>query len=124
VDELLQLWEGIPAYDIAKEAGARDFTLRAMLLWTIHDFLGYGIVGGFSHQGFSAYPCCGCNLGAEYSVELGKQTFGGTWRWLPQGHNYRSAEMKDLFNGNLENRPKLPPVTVEEQMKHAADYEA
>jgi len=56
VEELLQLWEGIPTYNIAKEAGARDFTLRAMLLWTIHDFPGYRTVGGFSHQGFAACP--------------------------------------------------------------------
>jgi len=72
VDKLLQLWEGIPAYDIAKEARARDFTLRAMLLWTIHDFPDYGTVGGFSHQGFAACPCCDCNLNAEHFVELGK----------------------------------------------------
>jgi len=32
--------------------------------------------------------------------------------------------MKDLFDGNLENRPKPPPITVEEQIQHAADYEA
>jgi len=63
-------------------------------------------------------------LGAKHSVELGKHTFGGTRRWLPEGHNYRSEEMKDLFNGNLENRPKPPPITVNEQMQHATEYEA
>jgi hypothetical protein len=124
VEELLQLWEGIPAYDISKEVGGRDFNLRGMLLWTIHDFPAYGTVGGFAHQGFAACPSCGSNLGAQHSVELGKQTFGGTRRWLPEGHRYRSAEMKDLFDGCLENRCRPPPVTVEEQMQHAANYEA
>jgi hypothetical protein len=62
----------IPAYDIMKDVGSRSFTLRGMLLWTIHDFLGYGTVGGFSHQGNAACPCCRSELGAEHSVELGK----------------------------------------------------
>ena len=122
VEELLQLWEGIPAYDIRVEVGQRNFTLWGMLLWTIHDFPGYGTVGGFSHQGFAACPWCGCNLGAEHSMELGKQTFGGTRRWLPEGHRYQSKEMKDLFDGTVEGRPKPPPITVEEQMQYAVDY--
>ena len=72
VEELLQLWEGVEAYDVIKEIGDRAFRLRAMLLWTIHDFPGYGIVGGFAHQGFAACPSCGYNLGAKHSIELGK----------------------------------------------------
>lgn len=110
VEELLQLWEGVEAYDVTKEVGDRAFRLRAMLLWTIHDFPGYGTVGGFSHQGFAACPSCGCNLGAEHSVELGKQTYTGTRRWLPPGHPYKSEEMKDHFTGFVEDRPK--PVVV------------
>ena len=49
VEELLELWVGIPAYDVTKDVGCRSFQLRAMLLWTIHDFPGYGTVGGFAH---------------------------------------------------------------------------
>jgi hypothetical protein len=30
VEELLQLWEGVPAYDAQKEVGSRSFTLRAI----------------------------------------------------------------------------------------------
>lgn len=78
--KLLQLWEEVPAYDITKEVTARAFKLRAMLLWTIHDFLGYRVVGGFAHQGFAACPWCGAELGTQHSVELGKQTFYGTRR--------------------------------------------
>jgi hypothetical protein len=32
VEELLQLWQGVPAYDIRKEHGVRRFTLRAVLM--------------------------------------------------------------------------------------------
>jgi hypothetical protein len=72
VEELIQLWDGITAYDITKELGMRTFTLRVVLMWTIHDFPGYGTVGGFSHQGYAACPWYGPNLGADHSVELGK----------------------------------------------------
>ena len=102
VEELQQLWEGVQAQDVTKDLGLRVFTLRAMLLWTIHDFPGYGTVGGFAHQGYAGCPCCGCNLGAEYSVELGKHTLASTRRWLPEGHPYRSHGMKQHFNGFVE----------------------
>ena len=56
LEELLELWGGIPAHDITKGAGRQAFELRGMLIWTIHDFPGYGTVGGFSHQGYTACP--------------------------------------------------------------------
>ena len=124
VDELLELWAGVPAYDVSEVAGSKNFQLRAMLLWTIHDFPGYGTVGGFAHQGYVACPCCGEDLGAEHSTELAKQTYGGTRRWLPEGHPYRLPEMKDHFNGEMEHRPKPREVTVEDQIRHALECEA
>ncbi len=124
VDELLELWAGVPAYDVSKHESSKSFQLRAMLLWTIHDFPGYGTVGGFAHQGYAACPCCGEDLGAEHSTELGKQTYGGTRRWLPEDHPYRSPELKDHFNGQIEHRPKPREVTVEDQIRHALECEA
>jgi hypothetical protein len=124
VEELLKLWYGVSAYDITKEWGQRTFQLRAVLLWTIHDFPGYGTMGGFSHQGYVACPWYGPDLGAEHSVELGKQTYGGTRRWLPPNHTYRSAGMKDHFDGKIEVCPKPEAVTVQEQLCHAVEYQA
>jgi hypothetical protein len=85
VEELLELWHEIPAFDITQEEGLHNFTLRAMLIWTIHDFPGYGTGGGFPHQGFARCPWCGDDLGTEHSTELGKQTYGGCHRWLLVG---------------------------------------
>jgi hypothetical protein len=124
VEEILQLWYGISAYDITKEQGLRTFTLRAVLMWTIHDFPGCATVGGFSHQGYAVCPWCGPSLGAEHSLELGKQTYGGTRRWLPQNHIYRSAEMKGHFDGKIEAREKPIPVTVQEQLRCAVEFQA
>ncbi len=33
-------------YDVFKPLGSRSFTLTSVLFWTIHEFLGYGIVVG------------------------------------------------------------------------------
>jgi hypothetical protein len=59
VDELLELWTSIVAYDITKPVGFRSFMLCIVLLWTIHDFPGHGIVGGFAHHGYVGCPWCG-----------------------------------------------------------------
>jgi hypothetical protein len=106
VEELLQLWYGIPAYNITKEPRLRTFTLRAVLLWTIYDFPGYETVGGFFHQGYVACPWYGPDLGADYSLELGKQTYGGTKKWLPTHHRYRCGNPNLVF---FVLDPKLVP---------------
>ena len=59
VEELQQLWNGVLAYDVLKEIGFCTFRLTAILLWTIHDFLGYGTVAGVAHQCYVACPVCG-----------------------------------------------------------------
>jgi hypothetical protein len=57
LEELLQLWAGVPAYDCTKDEGSRVFTLRGVLLWTIHDFPGYGTVGGFHIRAMQLVLC-------------------------------------------------------------------
>ncbi len=69
VDELQELW----VYDVQKPLGYRSFTLRGVLLWTIHDFPGYGIIARVEHQGFAACLICGPKLRGEHSMELGNK---------------------------------------------------
>jgi hypothetical protein len=41
IDELLELYEkGIPAFDVSAPIVREEFTLKASLLWTIHDWPG------------------------------------------------------------------------------------
>ena len=54
VEELLQLWYGIQRMILQRSKLC--FTLRAVLMWTIHDFPRRAIVGGFSSQGYIACP--------------------------------------------------------------------
>ena len=124
VEELLELWAGVPAYDCTTNAGSKAFQLQAMVIWTMHDFPGYGTIGEFAHQGFAACSWCGAELGAEHSTKLRKCTFGSTRRWLPEDHPYRSEGMKEHFDDLMENRSKPRMVTVEDQIRHAQEYEA
>ena len=65
VDELLELWIGIATYDVTKIIGFHAFMLHVVLRWTIYDFLRYGTLGGFAHQGYADCLWCGPELGVE-----------------------------------------------------------
>ena len=38
VAEFKQIWEGIPIQDLLHRSGYRHFNLKAILMWTMHDF--------------------------------------------------------------------------------------
>ena len=46
VEDLLKLWEDVPTMDTSKPRGHRRFTLHAVLMWLVHDFLAYGLLSG------------------------------------------------------------------------------
>ena len=57
VDDLKTLWEvGVETYDAHEQ---EFFTLKAILLWTINDFLAYGNLSGCPTKGYYACPICG-----------------------------------------------------------------
>ena len=41
IDELEELWRGVTVMDISRSPSSRHFDLKAVLMWTMHDFLGY-----------------------------------------------------------------------------------
>jgi len=54
IDELKELWvQGVKTWD-AKEK--KNFTLHALLLWTINDFPAYAMLSGWSTKGKFALP--------------------------------------------------------------------
>jgi hypothetical protein len=81
-------------------------------------------MGGFSHQGYVGCLYCGPKLGATHSVELGKQLYAGTRRWLDHSHPYHSRRMEVHFDGKPEVYEKPQSVTVDEQIQRAKEYEA
>ncbi|CAM6113023.1 unnamed protein product [Calypogeia fissa] len=89
IEELELLWKGVPEYDMSRPDGERSFTLRAILMWCLHDFIGYGFVAGCVVQGKHACPICGPNLDARYSKSLKANFFTGNRRFLPELHPFR-----------------------------------
>ena len=91
LEELRELWtHGILCNDAARWRGEATFTLRAILLWCIHDFPAYAMMAGTSNKGYCACPVCGPNTPSRYSEHLSKVVYGGSHRrWLPLDHPFR-----------------------------------
>ena len=44
IEELQQLWEGVDTVDASTESVNRNFKLKAILMWCIHDILAYELM--------------------------------------------------------------------------------
>ncbi|XP_062074910.1 uncharacterized protein LOC133778915 [Humulus lupulus] len=97
IDELKELWENDVRtfYIIDKEY----FTMRAAILWTIHDFPAYGTVSGYSTQGYKACPVCEDDT-SSFRIRR-KTCFMGHCRYLCPNHQWRN-DME--YDGTIERR--------------------
>ena len=112
VDELKILWtEGVRTNDAAAYKGSLVFSMKAILMWTCHDFPAYGVVAGCVTKGYKGCPICAKNTVSRRSVALKKSVYDSQYRrWLPLGHRLRFE--KDLFGGVEEHRPPPEPIQV------------
>nr|GEV05064.1 hypothetical protein [Tanacetum cinerariifolium] len=104
IDNLKVLWalKGVETIDVAT---CQKFNIRAMVLWTINDFLARSSLCGWSGQGYKACPTC--NEDTPFVYVLGKTAYVGYTRFLKKPHKWkRSLE----FNGEIENRD--PPRKI------------
>lgn len=124
IDELKDLWEGVPAYDVLKPEGQRVFKLRAAVLYTTHDFPGYGTVSGAAHQGYVACPPCGDQLRGKYAYESRKITYRDARRWVRPDHYIRSRRYDKLFDGLPETRLAPTAKTPAQQLAALHEYHA
>ncbi len=100
VDELMMLWRlGVQVMDFGKLEGRRSFTLHGMVMWTIKDFLGYGLLFKCVHQGYVACPKCGPQTTSQHSSSLRKLVYMGHCRWLWSRHPYRFPRFNNAFDG-------------------------
>ncbi|KAL3683528.1 hypothetical protein R1sor_001550 [Riccia sorocarpa] len=86
VEELQQLWTGVDdVYDGRMERIGRDrwFTLKGVLLWTMHDYPGFAQVSGFQTSGYAACPTCGPSLPVAKSSHLSKHVYMSYSTYLP-----------------------------------------
>jgi hypothetical protein len=107
IDELTQLWSSrAVTYDISRK---QNFVMRVALMWTINDFLTYGMVSGWSMHGKLACPYCMENNKAfTLRNEVKASFFYCHRRFLPPNHSYKK-NIKDFFVGRVQK--DVPPVS-------------
>ena len=117
LEELKILWnEGVPTDDAAMFQGSARFNLKAMLLWTIHNFPAYGVVAGCVTKGYRACPVCGPNTISRRSFSLHKNVYDNQYRrFLPEDHPWRRPCPE--FGMREETRPPPPKVTAAEILR-------
>jgi len=120
IDELSQLWSsGALTYDISRE---KNFLMRAALMWTINDFLAYGMLSGWSTHGKLAYPYCMENNKAFTLANRGKASFFDCHRrFLPLNHRYKKNR-KYFFVGRVEKDVASPRLSGEELYDGVSEY--
>ena len=115
LEELKILWhQGVPTDDASMYQGSRRFNLKAMLLWSIHDFPAYGVVAGCVTKGYRGCPVCGEHTISRRSRALRKNVYDDQYRrFLPHDHPWRRARPE--FGGRAESRdppPKMCPHDI------------
>jgi hypothetical protein len=87
IDELKELWNGVEAYDSHKK---QKFRLWAAYLWSIHNFMAYGIFAGWSIHGRLTCSICGSDTNCLRLTAGGKISyFDCRRRWLPPKHTFK-----------------------------------
>ncbi|GKV48031.1 hypothetical protein SLEP1_g54870 [Rubroshorea leprosula] len=86
----------------------QNFTMRAMLMWTITDFLSYGMVSGWSTHGRQSCPYCMEMTRAFYLQNGRKISFFDCHRqFLPASHSYK-MDTTHFLKGRFEFGPPPP----------------
>ncbi|GJY60354.1 uncharacterized protein Tco_0461011 [Tanacetum coccineum] len=117
--ELLVLWKGVRTYDVSKE---QNFLMKAALLWTISDFLAYGMLSGWSTSGKKACPYCLDNTKA-FSLSNGRKVswFDCHRQFLPERHPFRRNK-NDFIKNRIELSPSPLILTGTEVINQIDDF--
>jgi hypothetical protein len=87
IEELKQLWVGVEAYDYHKKP---NFNLSVTYLWSIHDFLAYGIFSRWCVHGNLTRPICGKDTNC-FCLDVRRKICYFNWHrcFLPPNHTFR-----------------------------------
>jgi len=66
----LKLWIGVLVINISKPIGERAFTLWALLMWIVNDFLAYGLLSRQQVHGYKGCPLYGPETCAKHAALL------------------------------------------------------
>ena len=84
-----------------------EFTLKAMLMWAIHDFPAYGTLSDCVVHGYLGCPICGEETESLRQSSRLKNVYHRHRRFLPPAHSFRSEKGSNFLLGGVEHR--LPP---------------
>lgn len=86
LESLLDFWRGIWTCDVSRPLSDpnRHFLLRAMVLWTIHDWPGLGSCSGLKTSGYAACHKCGRGLPGRRSESMRKIVYHEHRCWLDE----------------------------------------
>ena len=102
VEELNELWEeGVQSFDSFRK---EEFTLKAMLMWAIHDFPAYGTLSGCVVHGYLGCPICGEETESLRLSSSLKNVYHCHRRFLPLAHSFRSEKGSNFLLGVVEHR--------------------
>lgn len=87
-DELMELWKGIEAIQILRDGNSIQFTLRASLLFKIHDLLAYSTLVGLNVHGHHGCSTCTFKGFVRHSCSLHKCIYCGHHAYLKMEHPY------------------------------------
>ena len=83
INELNNLWKGIKVVEISRKRHGKVFHLRAILMWTMHDYLRYRNVRKYVVWGYYACLVCGPKLQGHYSAHLHNMVYKEHNKFLP-----------------------------------------
>ena len=84
IADIQKLWDGVVTTDVCT---GEPFNLRAMLIWSIHDYPAYGTTLGQSTKGY--YACVHCDEDPCSNKLKNKIGYIGYRRFLPRKHCFR-----------------------------------
>ena len=119
IDELKELWEkGVETWDAKVK---KNFTLRAVLLWTINDFPAYAMLSGWSTK--LKFACPYYHKDTDYLwLKFGlKHCYMGHRCFLPSEHRWRRNKVS--FNNKVEHREAPVPLSGEQVLQQYESFE-
>nr|GEV66541.1 hypothetical protein [Tanacetum cinerariifolium] len=105
IDELIGLWkDDVETYDAFNK---QNFQLKATLMWTVNDFLAFGMLSGWSTHGKLSCPYC-MEKSKAFTLQHGRKTsfFAYHRQFLPRDHSFRRN--KDGFIKGQVERDEPP----------------
>ena len=81
LEKLQTLWSTrITVNNVARYRGEAQFNLKAILLWTLHNFSTYGVVAGCVTKGYLVCHVCLKNTISRRSHDLYKNVYDNHYR--------------------------------------------